>query len=79
MSHVKSSFVAMVLGLLPTFALGQSMRCGSELVAKGAGQAKAAAVCGQPAQVVRPAASDGVLPGVSDVEEESVFGFETAS
>ena len=33
----------MVLGLLPTLALGQSVRCGSELVAKGASQAKVAA------------------------------------
>jgi len=69
-SHVKSSFVAVILGLLPTFALGQSLRCGSELIAKGASQAKVAALCGQPAQVVRPATSDGVVPGVSDVEEE---------
>ena len=69
-SHVKSSFVVVILGLLPTLALGQSMRCGSELIAKGTSQAKVAALCGQPAQVVRPATSDGVVPGVSDVEEE---------
>ncbi len=70
MSHVKSSFIAVILGLLPTLALGQSMRCGSELIARGASQAKVAAQCGQPAQVVRPATSDGVVAGVSDVEDE---------
>jgi hypothetical protein len=70
MAHVKFSLVALILGLPPTLALGQSMRCGSELSAKGASQAKVAALCGQPAQVVRPATSDGVVAGVSDVEGE---------
>jgi hypothetical protein len=65
----KSSFVV-TPALLPTLALGQSMRCRSELITKGTSQAKVAALCGQPAQVVRPAVSDGVEPGVSGVEEE---------
>ena len=69
-AHLKSWFVIVVLALFPTFALGQSMRCGSELISKGTSQAKVAALCGQPTQVVRPAVSDGVEPGVSDVEEE---------
>ena len=70
MEHLKSSFVGVILALLPTLALGQTMRCRSELVTKGTSQAKVAALCGQPAQVVRAAVSDGVEPGVSDVEEE---------
>jgi hypothetical protein len=36
------------------------MRCGSELITKGTSEAKVAALCGQPAQVVRPAVADGV-------------------
>jgi Protein of unknown function (DUF2845) len=70
MAHLKSSFVVVILALLPTLAIGQTMRCGSELITKGTSQAKVAALCGHPAQVVRPAVSDGVEPGVSDVEEE---------
>ena len=42
--------VLVVLALLPTLALGQSMRCGSELITKGTTQAKVAALCGQPWQ-----------------------------
>lgn len=70
MANLKSSFVVAILALLPTLALGQSIRCGSELITKGTSQAKVAALCGQPAQVVRPAVSGAVEPGVSDVEEE---------
>jgi len=70
MAHPKSSFFVMILALLPTLALGDPMRCGSELITKGTSQAKVAALCGQPAQVVRPAVSGGVEPGVSDVDEE---------
>jgi Protein of unknown function (DUF2845) len=70
MAHLKSSLVVVILALPPTLALGQSIRCGSTLVTKGTSQAKVAAECGQPAQVVRPAVSDRVEPGVSDVEEE---------
>jgi hypothetical protein len=69
-AHMKSSFVVVVLALLPTLALGQSMRCGSELITKGTSQAKVAALCGQPTQVVHPPAYDGVVPGVSDVQDE---------
>lgn len=46
------------------------MRCGSELITTGTSQAKVAALCGQPTQIVRPAVSGGVQPGVSDVDEE---------
>jgi hypothetical protein len=69
-ANLKSSFVVVILTLLPTLALGQSIRCGSELITRGTSQAKVAALCGQPTQVVRPAVSNGVEPGVSDVEEE---------
>jgi hypothetical protein len=65
-----SAFILAIVALLPTLALGQTMRCGSELITKGTSQAKVAALCGQPAQVVRPAVSAGVEPGVSDVEDE---------
>ncbi len=58
------------LGLLPALAPGQSMRCGGQLITEGTSQAKVAALCGQPSQVVHPPASDGVVPGVSDVDEE---------
>jgi hypothetical protein len=76
MAPLQSSFVAVILALLPTLALGQSMRCGSELITKGTGQAKVAALCGQPSQIVRPAVSGGVEPGVSDLEEETwVYNF----
>ena len=69
-AHVKSSFVVVILALLPTLALGQSMRCGNDLITKGTSQAKVAALCGQPTQVVHPPAYDGVVPGASDVQEE---------
>jgi hypothetical protein len=59
-----------ILALLPALALGQTMRCGSDLVTKGTSQAKVAALCGQPSQIVRPPVSDGVQPGVSDVQDE---------
>ena len=63
-------FGLVILLLLPALAHGQSMRCGTELITTGTSQAKVAALCGQPAQVVHPAVSGGVEPGVSDVEDE---------
>ena len=69
-ARLKSSFVMVILALLPTLALGQSMRCGSKLITEGTSQAKVAALCGQPAQVVHPPAYEGVVPGASDVQEE---------
>jgi hypothetical protein len=69
-AHLKASLVAVILALLPTLALAQSMRCGSKLITEGTSQAKVAALCGQPAQVVHPPAYDVVVPGASDVEEE---------
>jgi hypothetical protein len=71
MAHLRSSLIVVISALLPTLAFGQSMRCGSELITKGMSQAKVAALCGQPAQVVRPTFSDGVEPGVSDLQEET--------
>ena len=68
--HRNAFMVAAILALSPTLALGQSIRCGSKLVTEGMSQAKVAALCGQPAQVVHPAAYDVVVPGVSDVAEE---------
>jgi hypothetical protein len=67
--HLKA-LVAVILALIPTLAFGQSIRCGSKLVTEGMSQAKVAALCGQPAQVVHPPAYDVVVPGASDVEEE---------
>jgi Protein of unknown function (DUF2845) len=69
-ARLKSSFVMVILALLPQLALGQSMRCGSKLITEGTSQAKVAALCGEPAQVLHPAASDVVVPGASDVVEE---------
>jgi hypothetical protein len=64
------------LTLVPTLAPGQTVRCGSQLITHGTSQAKVAALCGQPAQVVRPPLAEGVAPGVSDVEEETwVYNF----
>lgn len=60
----------LALALVPALAIGQSMRCGSKLITEGTSQAKVAALCGQPVQVVHPPAYFGVAPGVSDVEEE---------
>jgi Protein of unknown function (DUF2845) len=60
----------LILALVPTFALGQTMRCGSELITEGTSQAKVAALCGQPVQVIHPPAYDAVAPGASDVQEE---------
>jgi hypothetical protein len=65
-----ASLVAVILALIPTLALGQSMRCGSKLITEGISQVKVAALCGQPAQVVHPPAYDVVMPGASDVEDE---------
>jgi hypothetical protein len=65
-----SPLAVVILALLPTLALGQSMRCGSELITEGTSQAKVAALCGQPAQVVHPPAYDGIVAGVSDVQFE---------
>ena len=61
---------ALIASFIPTLALGQSMRCGNKLITEGTSQAKVAALCGQPAQVVHPPAYDVVVPGASDVEEE---------
>lgn len=63
-------FGALILALLPALALGQSIRCGSGLITEGTSQAKVAALCGPPAQVVHPPAFDAVLPGTADVAEE---------
>ena len=63
-----------LVALIPTLALGQSMRCGNELITEGTSQAKVAASCGQPVQVVHPPAYDGVVPGASDVAEEIWIG-----
>lgn len=68
--HPKASLVAVILALIPTLAFGQSISCGNKLVTEGMSQAKVAALCGQPAQVVHPPAYDVVVPGASDVEEE---------
>lgn len=69
--HQVPWFIAVViLAFLPPLALAQSMRCGSALITEGTSQAKVAALCGQPAQVVHPPAYDAVAPGVSDVQEE---------
>ena len=68
--HLKAPLVAVILAFIPALALGQSMRCGSKLITEGVSQAKVAALCGQPVQVVHPPAYDGVAPGASDVEEE---------
>jgi hypothetical protein len=66
----------LLLALLPALAAADSMRCGSQLVTAGMSQAKVAALCGQPVQVVHPPASDSVAPGVSDVEWETwVYNF----
>ncbi len=74
--HRVRFFAAAIVALLPTLAFGQSMRCGSELITRGTSQAKVAALCGQPAQVVRPEVTDGVVPGVSDVENETwIYNF----
>jgi hypothetical protein len=64
------SWVVLVLALVPALALGQSMRCGSKLVTQGMSQAKVAALCGQPVQVVHSPAYEGVAAGASDVQEE---------
>ena len=42
----------------------------NKLITEGTSQAKVAALCGQPVQVVHPPAYDGVVPGASDVAEE---------
>jgi len=68
--HLKAPLVAAILAFIPALALGQSMRCGSKLITEGVSQAKVAALCGQPVQVVHPPAYDGAVPGASDVEEE---------
>lgn len=60
----------LLLALLPQLAVGQTMRCGSKLITQGTSQAKVAALCGEPVQVVHPPAYDGVAPGVSDLQEE---------
>jgi Protein of unknown function (DUF2845) len=70
MGHMKSSFVVVILVLLPTVALGQSLRCGTKLITEGTSQAKIAALCGQPVQVVHPPAYDVIAPGASDVQSE---------
>ena len=70
MAQMKSSFVVAILVLLPTVALGQSLRCGSKLITEGTSQAKIATSCGQPVQVVHPPAYDGIVLGASDVEIE---------
>jgi hypothetical protein len=66
----RSALGVLLLALVPALALGQSMRCASKLITQGTSQAKVAALCGPPVQVVRPPAYDGVAPGVSDVSEE---------
>lgn len=68
--HTKFSLALLILGLLPTLALGQSIRCASKLINEGMSQAKVAALCGQPVQVVHPTDSNGVVPGAYDVQEE---------
>jgi len=76
MDHMKSSFVVVILVLLPTVVLGQSLRCGSKLITQGTSQAKIAALCGQPVQVVHPPAYNGIVPGASDVQTEIwIFNF----
>ena len=67
---MKASLAAVILAFIPTLALGQSVRCGNKLITEGTSQAKVAALCGQPVQVVHPPAYDGAVPGASDVEEE---------
>ena len=68
--HLKACLVAVTLALIPALALAQSMRCGSKLITEGMSQAKVAALCAQPVQVVHPPACDVVVPGASDVAEE---------
>lgn len=70
MAHMKSSRVVVTLALLPALALGQSLRCGSKLITEGMSQAKVAALCGQPAQVVHPPGNDAIVPGAYDAQEE---------
>ena len=67
---MKASLAAVILAFIPTLALGQSVRCGNKLITEGTSQAKVAALCGQPVQVVHPPAYDVVVPGASAVEEE---------
>jgi Protein of unknown function (DUF2845) len=75
-AHLRSRVLLVTLALVPALTLGQSLRCGSELITQGTSQAKVAALCGQPAQVVRPPVADGIVPGVSDVEEETwIYNF----
>lgn len=68
--RIPAALGVLVLALIPALAVGESMRCGSRLITQGTSQAKVAALCGQPAQVVRPPGVDGVVPGVFDVREE---------
>ena len=75
-TRLRVRLLSALIVLLPTFALGQSMRCGNKLITQGTSQAKVAALCGQPVQVVHPPAYDGVVAGVSDVQEETwVYNF----
>jgi hypothetical protein len=67
---VKAAVAALLLAVVPTLALAQSMRCKSQLITEGTSQVKVAALCGQPTQVVHPPAYEGVAAGVSDVEYE---------
>jgi uncharacterized protein DUF2845 len=68
-TRLQVRLLVVILALVPTLALGQSVRCGSQLITRGTSQAKVAALCGQPAQIVHPPAYD-VVPGVSDAPEE---------
>jgi Protein of unknown function (DUF2845) len=68
--RIPAALGVLALALIPALAVGESMRCGSRLITQGTSQAKVAALCGQPAQVVHPPGVDGVVPGVFDVREE---------